>query len=48
MDTYSGPHNRRTNHGLAAFHAYASWGVVAPTLTGEAGLLGRLARRCAA
>lgn len=34
MDTYSSPHNRRTNHGLAAFHAYASWGVVAPTVTG--------------
>ena len=34
MDTYSNEHNRRTNHGLAAFHAFASWGVVLPATTG--------------
>lgn len=35
MDTYSNDHNRRTNHGLAAFHSFASWGVVLPATTGE-------------
>jgi hypothetical protein len=34
MDTYANPHNRATNHGLAAFHAFASWGVVLPATTG--------------
>ncbi|KAI3425799.1 hypothetical protein D9Q98_007774 [Chlorella vulgaris] len=33
MDTYSNAHNRRTNHGLAAFHAFASWSVVLPATT---------------
>lgn len=33
MDTYSNTHNRRTNHGLAALHSYASWGVVLPATT---------------
>ncbi len=35
MDTYSNPHNQRTNHGLAAFHSFASWGVVLPATTGK-------------
>lgn len=35
MDTYSNDHNRRTNHGLAAFHSFASWGVVLPATTGK-------------
>ena len=30
----SNKHNRRTNHSLAAFHSYASWGVVAPAVAG--------------
>lgn len=33
MDTYSNPHNRRTNHGLAAFACYAAWGVMLPATT---------------
>ena len=36
MDTYSNAHNRRTNHTLALFHSYASWGVVLPATTGAA------------
>lgn len=35
MDTYSNDHNRHTNHGLAAFHSFASWGVVLPATTGK-------------
>lgn len=30
LDTYSSPHNRRTNHTMAALHCYASWGFALP------------------
>lgn len=30
LDTYVSPHNRRTNHILAAAHCYLSWALVAP------------------
>lgn len=33
LDTYTSPHNRRTNHALAALHCYGSWGFVLPVVT---------------
>jgi hypothetical protein len=34
MDTYASAHNRRVNHTMLALHAYLSWAVVLPLLTG--------------
>jgi hypothetical protein len=37
MDTYASAHNRRVNHTMLALHAYLSWAVVMPLLTGAHG-----------
>ena len=37
MDTYASAHNRRVNHTMLTLHAYLSWAVVLPLLTGAHG-----------